>query len=126
MKLLLMLLLQLIPLTWLGAQDAPASFSLSGQASALFGKESAILTFGGPGISFTANKLELSVRFLPSLRYDTDKKLAKPNESFRPVLGVGLQARFKKLLLTTPALYFLQNRWEFAVGIGLSLGTGKK
>lgn len=117
-----MLLLQLIPLTRLRSQDSAKTFNFSGQITALFGKESAILTFGGPGVSYTAKKMELSARFLPSLRYAFDKDFLKPNDSMRPVLGLGFQVRYKKLLATLPTFYFIQNRWELAAGVGVSLG----
>lgn len=103
------------------------SFSfISNQISTLVNNNSIFLTFGGPGISYSNTKTEFPLRFLASLRFDLEKDLTKPNDTIRPLMGFGSQARYKKIIITPAAFYFYNNKWEYAAGIGYIISKSKK
>ncbi|CCG53608.1 Hypothetical protein precursor [Flavobacterium indicum GPTSA100-9 = DSM 17447] len=99
---------------------------LSNQISILANNNATFLTMGGPGITYTNTKTEISLRFLASLRFDLEKNLTKPNESIRPLMGFGTQIRYKKIVITPAAFYFYNNKWEYATGFGFLLGKNNK
>jgi hypothetical protein len=105
------------------AQDGkPKAVAWSGQFVVATNGNSLFTNFGGPSIKAEfSKKSSLSLGMLPSLRINLEEK--DNNKIVSPILGIGLQFQYKKIILAMPAYYLPapKNYWTIAGGIGIKL-----
>lgn len=123
MKLLIFVVLFVQNIVAQSNEEVKLSYNLSpSQVNLLTNNHASYIALSGPGMILSNTKTEFIVRFLASLRFDLKRELSKPNESIRPLMGLGTQIRFKKIIFTPAAFYFYNNKWEYAAGIGYTFG----
>ncbi len=86
-------------------------------------RENIFLNFAGPGLKLADKSKKspwaVSVNMFPSMRCNTKEK--DGNKVFTPILGVGFQVFYKKLVVSMPSYYLAgQNIWVGALGLGYS------
>jgi hypothetical protein len=129
LKIFSTLLLCLLLADFAQAQDKPAqpqavNWTIGGQItlSSDF-KENIFLNFAGPGVKLSDKSKKspwaVSINMFPSLRYNTAEK--DGNKVVTPILGVGFQVFYKKLVVSMPCYYLnAQNIWVGTLGLGYS------
>ena len=90
------------------------------------GSNATYLTLGGPGISYGNAKYEISLRLLPAIRYQNQQEAQEASSRLIPVVGGGLQWRYRKWILSAPLGYFAKGKWEWALGIAYVLNKSKR
>jgi hypothetical protein len=92
---------------------------ISGSFLVSFAGNAAYASFGGPGIKITTGKWSLGLHMMPSLRFWEDK----PRPLITPVLGAGLLAGYKRLIIALPFYYLASEvKWKTGIGIGVKIG----
>jgi hypothetical protein len=123
MKLKLTTILCILLSYGLYAQEVkPQALAWSGQFVVATNGNSIFANFGGPSIKAEfSKKSSLSLGMLPSLRINLEEK--DNNRIVSPILGIGLQFQYKKIILAMPAYYLPapKNYWTLAGGIGIKL-----
>jgi hypothetical protein len=92
---------------------------ISGSFIVSFAGKAVYTSFGGPGIKMTTGKWSLGLHMMPSLRFWEDK----PRPLITPVLGAGLLAGYKRLIIALPFYYVASEvKWKTGIGIGVKIG----
>ena len=103
-------------------ENKPKAVAWNGQFVVATNGNSLFTNFGGPSIKAEfSKKSSLSLGMLPSLRINLEEK--DNNKIVSPILGIGLQFQYKKIILAMPAYYLPapKNYWTLAGGIGIKL-----
>ena len=103
-----------------------SSWQLKGFVGVNQSTKATYLTLGGPGISLTRGHAEIALRLLPAIRFDHKSAFRGQPGGIIPVVGGGLQVRYKRYLLNAPLGYFARGEWELAAGLGFLLTKPKK
>ncbi len=101
-------------------EESPKSFIWSGQFVATTNGTSIFTNFGGPSIKVDfSKKSAVSLGMLPSIRINLEEK--DINRIVQPILGIGLQFQYKKMILAMPAYYLPtpKNYWSLTGGVGI-------
>lgn len=103
----------------LSAQLTNPKPSLSGIVALATDGRAAYLTFGGPGVKWKTNNIEIGAYMLPSLRIQRDA----PRPFITPSLGGGILLRHKRLVAGIPVYYVAaKQRWFIAGALGIAFG----
>jgi hypothetical protein len=101
-------------------------WSFEGQIALVTNGKGCFVNFGGPGIKFKSNLLDVKLGMMPSLRFQKES----PKPIVTPLLGFGPQfylTKSKKLFLSFPIYYYASTyKWEFTGGIGYVITSIKK
>jgi hypothetical protein len=101
-------------------------WSFEGQIALVTNGKGCFVNFGGPGIKFKSNLLDIKLGMMPSLRFQKES----PKPIVTPLLGFGPQfylTKSKKLFLSFPIYYYASTyKWEFTGGIGYVITSIKK